>query len=292
MRKGSVEDGLRYASRKHGKIKLTAGDFGGSTASAGRTRSSRTPLDKRLMGWGEGVIARLHHAGVFANAEAVVDVDGCRLVVASDGCAHARVVLAVGGGGIDVRVELPDEPAFRGHMLRHARELFAALETLPEEFTIGTAKEEGTTARTSTLDEVTTLLDKPGLVRVGWRVPQDVALAHADDIDDQLEDALVVLAPIVKIAEGARDRRQEMLPQGVTNLDTKASIEKGARVQVMDGPFAGKVGTVQDLDGKGGARVMLGLLAAHLDVKDLSVTTSRRPVLGSSHRRPLSNKRG
>ncbi|HEX7664261.1 MAG TPA: KOW motif-containing protein, partial [Polyangiaceae bacterium] len=185
-----------------------------------------------------------------------------------------------------------DDRAFRGHMLRHARELFAALESLPEEFTIGTAKEQGRTARTSTLDEVNALLDKTGLARVGWRVPQDVAIAHADEIDDQLEDAVVVLAPIVKIAEGARDKRQETLPQGVTNLDTKASIEKGARVQVMDGPFAGKVGTVQDLDGKGGARVMLGLLAAHLDVKDLSVTTSRRPVLGSSHRRPLStNKR-
>ncbi|MEO8798375.1 MAG: hypothetical protein ABI551_10850, partial [Polyangiaceae bacterium] len=97
------------------------------------------PLDKRLTGWGEGVVARLHHAGVFANAEAVVDIDGCRLVVASEGCEHARVVLAVTGLGIDVRVELPVDPAFRGHMLRHARELFAALETLPEEFTIGTA---------------------------------------------------------------------------------------------------------------------------------------------------------
>ena len=172
MPKGSVEDGLRNASRKRGKIKLTAGDFGGSTASAGRNRSSRTPLDKRLLGWGEGVVARLHHVGVFAKAEAVADPDGCRLVLASEGCSHARVVLAVGARGLDVRVDLPDDRALRGHMLRHARELFAALESLPEEFTIGTAKEQGRTARTSTLDEVNALLDKTGLARQLQILPQ------------------------------------------------------------------------------------------------------------------------
>ncbi len=47
-------------------------------------------------------------------------------------------------------------------------------------------------------------------------------------------------------------------------------IDKGARVRVLDGPFAGKVGVVHELDGKGGARVMLGLLAVRLAVKDLA----------------------
>ena len=40
-------------------------------------------------------------------------------------------------------------------------------------------------------------------------------------------------------------------------------------MRVLDGPFSGKVGVVQELDGKGGARVMLGLLAVRLDVKDI-----------------------
>jgi hypothetical protein len=67
-------------------------------------------------------------------------------------------------------------------------------------------------------------------------------------------------------------------------------IEKGARVRVLEGPFAGKVGVVQELDGKGGARVMLGLLAVRLAVKDLAISVERRhrPLLSSSHRRPPS----
>jgi hypothetical protein len=67
------------------------------------------------------------------------------------------------------------------------------------------------------------------------------------------------------------------------------SIEKGAKVRVLEGPFAGKEGLVQDLDGNGGARVMLGLLAVRIDVNDLvsSAQGRGRPRLSSSHRRPM-----
>jgi len=58
---------------------------------------------------------------------------------------------------------------------------------------------------------------------------------------------------------------------------------------VLEGPFSGKVGVVHELDGKGGARVMLGLLAVRLEVKNLTtqVEGRYRPVLSSSHRKPL-----
>jgi hypothetical protein len=71
--------------------------------------------------------------------------------------------------------------------------------------------------------------------------------------------------------------------------DARGPIEKGARVRVLEGPFAGKVGVVQELDGKGGARVMLGLLAVRLAVKDLVglMEGRARPLLSSSHRKPL-----
>ncbi len=66
-------------------------------------------------------------------------------------------------------------------------------------------------------------------------------------------------------------------------------IERGARVHVLKGPFSGKVGVVHELDGKGGARVMLGLLAVRLDVGNLvPVVEGRgRPRLSSSHRKPI-----
>jgi hypothetical protein len=49
------------------------------------------------------------------------------------------------------------------------------------------------------------------------------------------------------------------------------------------------VGGVHDLDGKGGAREMLGLLAVRLAVADLAVSVERRnrPLLSSSHRKPV-----
>jgi hypothetical protein len=306
MRRSSTEEGLRYASRKRGKIKLTRGDFGGGPVESKRAgRTSRTPLEKRLLGWGEGVLARLHHAGIFATAEvsqvttkhdpakvvgqAWHDGDGARLALSSDQASGALLVLAIGSRGVDARVEISEERTFRSHMARHARELYAALETLPEQLTIGPPKDQlARPARDTTLDELIALLEKPGLLRIGWRVAVDTALEHADVIDDQLEDAIVVLAPIVKIAEAARDRRDASAPAAdVANVDTRATVERGSRVQVLDGPFVGKVGVVQELDGKGGARVMLGLLAAHLDVKDLAVASGKRPVLGSSHRRPI-----
>jgi hypothetical protein len=66
-------------------------------------------------------------------------------------------------------------------------------------------------------------------------------------------------------------------------------IERGARVRVLKGPFSGKVGVVHELDGKGGARVMLGLLAVRLEVSNLvpAVEGRGRPRLSSSHRKPI-----
>lgn len=70
--------------------------------------------------------------------------------------------------------------------------------------------------------------------------------------------------------------------------DALAPIGRGTRVRVLKGPFSGKVGLVSEVDGKGGARVMLGLLAVRLNVEHLTplVDGGRRPVLSTSHRKP------
>jgi hypothetical protein len=74
----------------------------------------------------------------------------------------------------------------------------------------------------------------------------------------------------------------------IAGVDPRAPVEKGVRVRVLEGPFSDKVGVVQELDGKGGARVMLGLLAVRLAVKDLVACAEGRvrPLLSSSHRKP------
>jgi hypothetical protein len=72
----------------------------------------------------------------------------------------------------------------------------------------------------------------------------------------------------------------------VTEVDPSIPVEKGTRVRVLAGPFLGKVGVVQALDGRGRARVILGLLATTCAVGDLIAARERdRKPLGSSHRR-------
>ena len=84
------------------------------------------------------------------------------------------------------------------------------------------------------------------------------------------------------LAAEARAPTREPLP-------SHWGIGLGDRVRVVAGPFSGKVGVVQELDAKGGARVMLGLLVVRFEFENLTpqVDGRARPVLGSSHRKPM-----
>jgi hypothetical protein len=77
-----------------------------------------------------------------------------------------------------------------------------------------------------------------------------------------------------------------------TQAPSPTTMEKGARVRVLRGAFADKVGVVNELDGRGGARVMLGLLSTRIDTADLVVVPDvrERPSLHSSHRKPATPK--
>jgi len=76
------------------------------------------------------------------------------------------------------------------------------------------------------------------------------------------------------------------------DIDPSLPIEKGTKVRVLAGPFANRLGIVQELDPRNRARVRLGLLVATIDMKDLAASADgSRPMLASSHRRPR-NARG
>ena len=103
--------------------------------------------------------------------------------------------------------------------------------------------------------------------------------------DAALSRAAPARRPLLPSALRARGAR-------VTEVDPKAPIEKGTSVRVLSGPFANKIGVVQEIDGNGRARVRLGLLAASVEIRDLVANTEgTRPRLSSSHRRPR-NARG
>jgi hypothetical protein len=72
-----------------------------------------------------------------------------------------------------------------------------------------------------------------------------------------------------------------------------AVLEVGVKVRVLGGPFAGRVGIISELDGKGGARVALGLLSARVLLENLRpAPDAGRPALRSSHRRPEASSSG
>jgi len=65
-------------------------------------------------------------------------------------------------------------------------------------------------------------------------------------------------------------------------------IDKGVTVLVLAGPFKGRVGVVQELDGKGEARVVLGTMSSWIPTRDLTLDAIRRArrAFRSSHRKP------
>ncbi len=58
-------------------------------------------------------------------------------------------------------------------------------------------------------------------------------------------------------------------------VETASPVVVGAKVKVKSGPFAERIGTVAEVDAKGHARVLFGLIAARLEVGEL-VTVSDR----------------
>ena len=69
-------------------------------------------------------------------------------------------------------------------------------------------------------------------------------------------------------------------------------FERGERVRVTGGPFAGKSGVVQEMVGRKSARVLFGLLPVQIDVDDLAPSEAAaggrgRLRLTSSHRKPV-----
>ncbi len=91
--------------------------------------------------------------------------------------------------------------------------------------------------------------------------------------------------PAGRLLHRLRAREPGSTPPG----PAAAAFQPGARVKVLRGPFMGKSGVVQELDGRGGARVMLGLLSARIDVGDLVSAADGgrdKPTLSSSHRKP------
>jgi sRNA-binding protein len=310
---------------------------------------------------------------------------------------HAFLALRIDARGLEVCFAVHPEAGVDVDNLRArlaapplAEELLAALRGLPDEFEIGTTPDDRRPCAGASAQEIVDMIARAAEGQVplwiGWSVPREVALDHAAILDDQLEDAIVALAPIYRLVawsrdndhialdrrlegamqerarahaeleaenerwraeraaeverlreqakarteeqrQGAAPRRATLAtlfkprveprhapadepardavsqhapdpaptapppaPRGPAISSSGGALEKGARVAVASGPFAGKVGVVSELDGRGGARVLLGLLSTRVQVGELVLVPDarERPALPVSHRRPAA----
>ena len=341
---------------------------------------------------------------------------------------HAFLALRLDSDKIEVSAQVhPDAwvdfESFRSRLARDsAPAIVEAIASLPEQFHFGISGREVEPAGTVTVEALQRIVqrvqEESAAVWIGWTIPRDVAIEHAEILDEQLEDALAALGPVYQrlawredddpaglkdaldkmradLAEAAthraqlerkteqenararqqqteksRERTKERVDydanrarptlanlfkpasgdpepprvrerqearQGETKAPhgapppaamphpepragrrpaspkprevfkpaqqqvsrprrpqptaptyvTGGSVDKGAQVRVLSGPFVGKVGILGELDGRGGARVLLGLLSTRLLVEQLEavVEAKDRPSLQSSHRR-------
>jgi transcription antitermination factor NusG len=237
---------------------------------------------------------------------------------------------------LELPVAAPEIEVFRHQLQRasSAERIFWSLAHLPEPFAIALHGDEpvplSTIDVTALQDLLRRAVEESKRLRIGWHLERNVALSLPPEdltLADQLEGALAALAvpfalllseeakpPRARLPLGARLFRASLptdskggsadvlgarRPSMRRSITKKTTILVGTRVRIASGPFEGKEAVVQELDGKGGARVRLGLLNTRLDVSELvpegrpprssapkrGVSRGRRPAIGSSHRR-------
>jgi hypothetical protein len=292
-------------------FRLTAEDFGAFRAERLHVSAHRrAELGKRATVWAQGLAARLAQFDIFVHVveeppkrkvgtagragrpslSILLVRDGVSSSATQPGVRSAFLSLYLDSDRIEVNLQViagRDLDALR-KTLRDpatASELLGAMSSLPEPFTFGLAHGAQAACTAATRDAVCELVDRvaegPGALWIGWTLPREIALEHKEILDEQLADALTALALVYRLI--ARPAEQRHLPV----------FAKGASVRILGGPFAGKLGVVLDLDGRGSARVMLGLLSARVALDSLAPAKGakdERPAMKSSHRRPSSGR--
>ncbi|HEX4516510.1 MAG TPA: hypothetical protein VH054_23345 [Polyangiaceae bacterium] len=227
---------------------------------------------------------------------------------------HARVELRVDAQSVslvlwlggDARADLEHAQQILSH---DEDDLFAIWESLPDGICVEARSSLSARARRAaemTPRDVATMareaLESEVPLVLGVRLAKDDALGErALDGFDGLGTALARLLAILawspesaaRLADrpsrrGKRTRLPRVAPPPPTPLTPAQTIDRGTHVRALAGPFAGQAGVVQELDGKGGARVLFGLLAARVELRELTIADKKRgrPVLSSSHRKP------
>ena len=218
---------------------------GGFTGGEGATPAAqRRGLRERIEVWARGIVPRLEQLGLALEVVVPDEVEqhissraprsiAQRVIFVRDQFgrsgvprsesdvdplrAHAYLALTIDSVHVEVSLEVCPEAEADVKNLRarlgdppRLLELTTLFETLPQEFAIGVIGVPSfPSAENASADDVRALLDDSQRSRralwVGWSVKREVALAHSSELDEQLADAVVVLAHAYKLVAWASD---------------------------------------------------------------------------------------
>lgn len=115
-------------------------------------------------------------------------------------------------------------------------------------------------------------LTGPSLLSIGRTWPRPDAIARSGALEPALAADLGALLPVYRYCAWSRDNDFVSVKEALQKQETtrrQKGIVKGEAVRVVRGLFAGQRGTVQDLDPKGGMRVLINKRTVKLDAADV-----------------------
>jgi hypothetical protein len=111
------------------------------------------------------------------------------------------------------------------------------------------------------------------LFYVGRAIPRAEALVAGNAIVDVARAALTSLLPIYRFIAWSRDNDYVSIREALQKekqQKRQKGLVKNDTVRIVRGMFAGKQGLVQEVDAKGGLRVLVGKVAVKLDAEDVT----------------------
>jgi hypothetical protein len=200
---------------------------------------------------------------------------------------HVFLAITLTHTALEVAVKLhPDARIDRQNLERKCEDhferekLIGLVSALPDGFQIGTLGSPSTAVAALDADRLRALLAElgraalsPAVLSVGLAVGRDEVLALGADLTALVHGHLLRLAAIYQFIAWSRDNdflaMRETL-QKEKQVKRQKGLAKNDTVRVVRGMFAGKSGVVQEVDAKGGAKVLLGKVAVKLDAEDLA----------------------
>jgi transcription antitermination factor NusG len=112
-----------------------------------------------------------------------------------------------------------------------------------------------------------------GWLQVNRPIPRAEAVRREAAVLDDVQAAARRLLPIYQFIAWSRDNdfvsmREQMRQEKQTQK--RRGLCRHDQVRIVRGVFAGKSGVVQELDGKGSAKILVGKLAVKVEVSDLT----------------------